>query len=64
MMPGIVNGRAWLAERRRFLKDELAKDPPEGQRQVLESELAKVNEEIGTTKHHWFRWILGSRPPV
>ncbi len=63
-MPGIVNGRAWLSERRRFLQEELAKDPPEEQRAVLEAELAAVSQEMAGKQHHWWRWLLGARPPM
>jgi hypothetical protein len=63
-VPGIVNGRAWLSERRRFLQEELAKDPADDQRAAIEAELASLDEEAGSKKHHWFSWLLGSRPPM
>ncbi|MGH9126476.1 MAG: hypothetical protein ACRDZ8_17375 [Acidimicrobiales bacterium] len=63
-MPGIVNGRAWLSERRRFLQEELAKDPPEEQRAAIEAELAAVDQQIGQSGGHWWRWLFGARPSM
>jgi hypothetical protein len=66
-MPGIVSGRAWLSERRRFLQEELAKDPPPQQRTVLEAELATVEQELKVSRGHWWRWLAGfggGRPPT
>lgn len=63
-MPGIVNGRAWLSERRRFLQEELAKDPPEEQRAAIQAELTAVEEQIGHSGGHWWRWLFGARPPM
>ena len=59
MMSGIIEGRAWLTERRQFLQEELAKDPPEDQRVILESELAAVNQELASKRHRWWRRFLG-----
>ncbi len=58
-MSGIIAGRAWLIERRQFLHEELAKDPPEDQRSVLESELAAVDQELAAKHHRWWRRFLG-----
>jgi hypothetical protein len=58
-VPGIIDGRAWLAERRRFLRDELAKDPDEQQRSALEAELAAVEAELEAGRPRWWRWVLG-----
>jgi hypothetical protein len=63
-MPGIVSGSNWLSERRRFLQEELAKEPPEEQRTILESELAAIDQEIGRNRRHWWRWLFGARPPI
>jgi hypothetical protein len=56
---GIIQGKAWLSERRRFLQEELAKDPPEDERSVLESELAAVDQEMASKHHRWWRRFLG-----
>jgi hypothetical protein len=63
-MPGIVNGGAWLSRRRRFLEEELAKNPPAEQRAAFDAELAKVNEELGASRRRWWRGMLWGRPPV
>jgi hypothetical protein len=64
-MPGIINGRAWLQARHRFLEEELAKDPEPEQRSALEAELAAVDQELGASKHRWWRLLLwGTRPPA
>src|ERR1700738_4560405 len=65
-MPGIISGGAWLSDRRHFLQEELAKDPPPApdQRAVLEAELAAVNQQLADRKRHWWRSLRwGSRPP-
>jgi hypothetical protein len=68
-MPGIIDGRAWLVNRRAFLQGELTKEPPpEGeQRTALETELAAVDQELAAARGHWWRRLLwgigGVRPP-
>jgi hypothetical protein len=63
-MPGIISGKSWLSERRRFLQEELAKDPDAELRAALEAELATVNQELGAAKRHWWRRLSGgSHPP-
>jgi hypothetical protein len=59
VVSGIIEGKAWLIERRRFLQDELAKDPPEDQRDVIASELAAVDQELASKRHRWWRRLLG-----
>lgn len=65
-MPGIIDGRSWLEERKLFLEGELTKDPapaPE-QRHAIEAELAKVTGELAAKRRHWWRFLVwGGRPP-
>ncbi len=66
-MPGIISGRAWLSDRRRFLEAELAKDPPPTpeQRTAIEAELDAVKHELGSSRRRWTRWVFwGARPPA
>jgi hypothetical protein len=63
-MPGIVDGRAWLVQRKQFLTEELAKDHDAEQRAAIEAELAAVDAELASKHRHWWRWMLwGARPP-
>jgi len=63
-VPGIVDGRSWLTERSRFLKEELAKDPDSEQRTAMEAELAAVEQELALKRRHWRRWLFwGGRIP-
>jgi hypothetical protein len=65
LMPGIVNGRAWLSDRRRFLREELAKDPSPEQRAAIAADLAQVDQELSSSQRRWWRALLwGARPPV
>ncbi len=59
-MPGIIDGRAWLANRRAFLQGEMAKEPPpEGeQRAAIEAELAAVDQELAAGRRHWWHRVL------
>ncbi len=58
-MPGIINSRQWLKERRRALEAELQKELPDEQRQVIEAELARVGAEAEQSRHRWWRrWIF------
>lgn len=64
-MPGIIDGGDWLANRRRFLQEELAKDPPAEQRSAIEAELATMEQELAASRRHRRRWLLwGARPPI
>jgi hypothetical protein len=64
-VPGIISGRAWLHERRRFLQEELAKDPTPEQKVAIETELAAVEQELGASNRRWWHWLLGGgRPPA
>ncbi len=66
-MPGIIDGGAWLSNRRAFLQGELAKDPSDDQRAALEVELAAVEKELAVNRRIWWHRLLwgmgGSRPP-
>jgi len=65
-MPGIISGGAWLSNRRRFLEEELAKDPPPSaeQREALETELTAVKEQLAVGRGRRLGWLLwGGRPP-
>jgi len=61
-VPGIIDGRAWLTQRQRFLRDELAKQPDDQHRSALEAELAAVEDELGASRRRWWHWLLGVRP--
>jgi hypothetical protein len=65
-VPGIIDGQSWLNQRRTFLLAELAKEPSDELRAVLETELASLEAELTAAKHHrWRRWLLpGSRSPM
>ena len=64
-MPGIIDGRDWLANRRRFLQEQLAKDPTAEQRAAIEAELADLDQELTTSRRHRRRWSFwGARPPI
>ncbi len=63
-MPGIVDGKAWLVQRRQFLNDELAKDGDASRRAAIEAELVTVEEELAEKRRHSWRWMFwGARPP-
>ena len=58
-MPGIINSRQWLKERRRALEAELDKELPDDQRQAVEAELDRVRAEADRTRRGWWRrWIF------
>jgi hypothetical protein len=61
---GIVDGRAWRAERRRRLRAELEKDLTDDQRQPVEAELAALEQEIKSHRRPLWRWLVwGGRKP-
>ena len=47
--PKIIDGDDWLNRRIRHLRDELATDLSEGERQAIEAELAMLSAERGLT---------------
>jgi hypothetical protein len=64
-VPGIISGGSWLANRRRFLQEELAKDPAPEQRATIEAELAAVDRELAGSHRRWWRWLIwGYKPPA
>jgi hypothetical protein len=56
-MPGVIDGRRWLRQRIAHLEEALQSDPPAGQRQQLEAELAGARQELRRTGG-WRRWLL------
>ena len=63
-MSGIINGRQWIEERRRHLRRALEDNPGEEQRQAIQSELDKLEEEIKSGRRRFRRWIFwGGKPP-
>ena len=52
----IIDGEPWLAERRRFLREQLESgDLPDNQRTVIEAELNMLSEERGV-QSAGYRW--------
>lgn len=60
-MAGIIDGKAWRAERRRRLRAELEKDLTDEQKAPIEAELAALEDEIRVSRRH--RWLFWSRAP-
>jgi hypothetical protein len=63
-MPGIISGRHWIEERRRHLKAALENNPSEEQRQAIQQELDRLEEQHKSVRRRFRRWIFwGGRPP-
>lgn len=42
-MPGVIDDRRWIAERLKFLRERLASDPSDGERQAIEAEIEALS---------------------
>jgi hypothetical protein len=62
-VPGIIDGRRWLAERRRHLESELGKGPDDEERRAIEAELAQLQAQAGTNRRRMWWRFWGARPP-
>jgi hypothetical protein len=63
-MPGIIDGRKWIEERRRHLKAALDNNPTDEERKAIEAELEKLDAEAKSSHRRFRRWIFwGGRPP-
>lgn len=47
MGAGVVDGEGWVRERLKFLREQLAKDPSDGERRAIEAEIEVLSRERG-----------------
>jgi hypothetical protein len=45
----IIDGERWIAERLKFLREQLARDPADEERQAIEAEIRVLSQERGLT---------------
>jgi hypothetical protein len=44
-MPGVIDGKRWIAQRLKFLRERLAADPSAEQRAAIEAEIETLSAE-------------------
>jgi hypothetical protein len=60
-MPGVIDSRKWLKNRRRVLREALEDEGVTAeQRAAIEAELAQLDHEAATSRRRWWwRWLGG-----